>query len=81
VPGDDDVIGDEIKTPIAFVISGVSEKNTFGGPMCQFVSDFCGEIGIASATKHAQVLIGGGDSVETNVWTSRADHLGGEAVQ
>jgi hypothetical protein len=30
--GDDDVVGGEIKTPINFVISGVSEDNTSGGP-------------------------------------------------
>jgi hypothetical protein len=45
------------------------------------VSSFCGEIRIAGATKHAQVLIGGGDSMEDDVWTSRADRLAREAVQ
>jgi hypothetical protein len=41
------------------VISGVSEENTSDGLRCLFVSDFGGEIRIAGATKHAQVLIGG----------------------
>jgi hypothetical protein len=45
------------------------------------VSGFGGEIGIAGTTKHAQVLIRGGDTVEGDVWTSRADHLGREVVQ
>jgi hypothetical protein len=74
--GDDDVVGGEIEAPISFVVSGVSEENTSGGPGCQFVSGFGGEIRIAGATKHAQVLIGGGD-----VWTGHADHLSGEVVQ
>jgi hypothetical protein len=30
--GDDDVGGCEINTSVAFVISGVSEENTSGGP-------------------------------------------------
>jgi hypothetical protein len=49
----------EIKTPVTFVVSEVSEENTSGGPMCQFVSSFGGEIRTASTTEHVQVLIGG----------------------
>jgi hypothetical protein len=45
------------------------------------VSGFDGEIRIAGTTKHAQVLIGGGDSMEGEVWTGCTDRLGGEAVQ
>jgi hypothetical protein len=30
--GEDDVVGGEIETLIAFVISGVSEENTYGEP-------------------------------------------------
>jgi hypothetical protein len=63
------------------VISRVSEENTSGGPGCQFVSGFGGEIRIAGATEHTQVLIGGGDSMEGEVWIGRADCLGREAVQ
>jgi hypothetical protein len=80
VLGDDNVVGGEIVTPIAFVISGVSEENTSGRPGCQFVSDFGREIRIVGATEHAQVLIGGGDSMEGEVCTGRANRLGGEAV-
>jgi hypothetical protein len=79
--GDDDIVGGEIETPVAFMVSGLSEENTSGGPGCQFVSGFGEEIRIAGATKHAQVLIGGGDSMESEVWTVRTDHLSGEAVQ
>jgi hypothetical protein len=53
VSGDDNVVGGEIKTPINFVVSGVSEENTSGGPGCQFMSGFAGEIRIAGTTKHA----------------------------
>jgi hypothetical protein len=78
---DNDVVGGEIKTPIAFVVSEVSEENKSGGPGCQFVSGFDGENRIAGATEQAQLLIGGGDSMEGEVWTGCADRLGGEAVQ
>jgi hypothetical protein len=78
---DDDVGGGEIETPVAFVINGVSEENTSGGPGCQFVNGFSGEIRIAGATEHTQVLIGGGDSMDGEVWTGHDDRLGGEAVQ
>jgi hypothetical protein len=81
VSGDDNVVGGEIKTPITFVVSGVSEENTSSGPGCQFVSGFGGEIRIAGTIEHAQVLIGEGDSMEGEVWTGCADRLGGEAVQ
>jgi hypothetical protein len=48
VSGDDDVVGGEIKTPITFVVNGVSEENTSRGPECQFVSDFDREIRIVA---------------------------------
>jgi hypothetical protein len=45
------------------------------------VSNFGEEIRIAGTAEHAQVLIGGGDSMDGEVWTSCADCLGGEVVQ
>jgi hypothetical protein len=45
------------------------------------VSGCGGEIRIANTTEHAQVLIGGSDSMEDEVWVVHADHLGGEVVQ
>jgi hypothetical protein len=78
---DDAVVGGEIETPVAFVIDEVSEKNKSSEPRWRFVSGFGGEIGIAGATKHTQVLIGGSDSLWGEVWTSHAGRLGGETVQ
>jgi hypothetical protein len=77
---DDDVVVGEIKTLITFEVSGVSKKNTSGGPECQFVSSFGEEIRIAGTTEHAQLLIGGGDSTEGEVWAGHATCLGGEEV-
>jgi hypothetical protein len=77
---DNDVVGGEIETLVSFVVNRVFEENISGGPGCQFMSGFGGEIRIAGATKHAQVLIGGGDSMEGDVWTGRVDQLGGEAI-
>jgi hypothetical protein len=31
---DNDVVGGEIKTPVTFVVSGLSEENIAGGPIC-----------------------------------------------
>jgi hypothetical protein len=45
------------------------------------VSSFGGEIGIADATEHTQVLIGGGDSMKSKIWTCHANHLDGEVIQ
>jgi hypothetical protein len=81
VSGDDNVVGGEIKTPVTFMVCGVSKENASGGSGCQFVSDFGEEIRIAGTTEHTQVLIGGADSMEGKVWIGRADRLGGEAVQ
>jgi transketolase N-terminal domain/subunit len=81
VSKDDNVVGGEIKTPITFVVSGVSKKNISGGSGCQFMSGFGRNIRIAGTTEHAQVLIGEGDSMEGEEWTGRTDRLGREAVQ
>jgi hypothetical protein len=51
--GENDVIGGEIETPIAFVISRISEDGTSGGPGCQSMRCLGGEVGIASATEHS----------------------------
>jgi hypothetical protein len=81
VSRDDNIGGGEIKTPVTFVVSRVSEENASDRSGCQFVSAFDGEIRIADTSKHVQVLIGGGDSMEGEVWTGRTDRLGGEAIQ
>jgi hypothetical protein len=54
---DDDVVDGEIKTPITFVVSGVSEENTYGGSGCQFVDSFGEKIRMAGTSKHMQVLL------------------------
>jgi hypothetical protein len=79
--GDDDVIGGEIETPIAFVIDRVSEEDTSGGLECQFMRCLDREVGIADATKHSQVLIGGVDTVESDIGVGCADRLSGKIVQ
>jgi hypothetical protein len=79
--GDDDVIGGEIETPTAFVIGRVSEEDTSGGPGCQFMRCLGGEVGIAGAIKHSQVLIGGGDTVESDIGVGCVDHFAGKTVQ
>jgi hypothetical protein len=78
--GDDDVIGGEIETPIAFVIGRVSEEDTFGGPGCQFMRCLGGEVGIAGATRHSQVLIGGGDTVKSDIGAGCVDRFAGKTV-
>jgi hypothetical protein len=55
VSGDDDIVGGEIKTPVTFVVSEVSEENTSGGAGCHFVSGFGREIRIAGTIEHVQV--------------------------
>jgi hypothetical protein len=79
--GDDDVIGGEIEAPIDFVIGRVSEEDTSGGPGCQFMRCLGGEVRIACATKHSQVLKGGGDTVESDIGVECADRLAGKTVQ
>jgi hypothetical protein len=57
--GDDYAVGGEIKMPKTFVVNGLSEESTSGGPGCHFVNNFGGEIRIVGTTEDAQVLIGG----------------------
>jgi hypothetical protein len=79
--GDDDVIGGKIETPIAFVIGRVSKEDTSGGPGCQFMRCLGGEVRIAGATKHSQVLIGGGDTLESDIGAGCADRFAKKTVQ
>jgi hypothetical protein len=81
MPRDDDVIGGEIETLIAFVIGRVSEEDTSGGLGCQFMRCLGGEVGIAGAIKHSQVLIGGGDTVESDIGAGCVDHFAGKTIQ
>jgi hypothetical protein len=78
---DDDVIGGEIETPIAFVIGRVSKEDTSSGPGCQFMRCLGGEVGIAGTTKHSQVLIGGGDTLESDIGAGCADRFARKTVQ
>jgi hypothetical protein len=55
--GNNDVVGGDIETPIAFVISRVSNDFTMSGPGDQFVGSLCGEVGIVNTTEHMQVVI------------------------
>jgi hypothetical protein len=44
------------------------------------VGGFGGEIRIAGTIEHAQVIIGGGNSMDGEVWPGHADCLDGEVV-
>jgi hypothetical protein len=79
--GDDDAIGGEIETSIAFVIGRVSEEGISGGSGCQFMRCLGREVGIAGATEHPQVLIGGDDTVESDIRVGFTGHLAGKTVQ
>jgi hypothetical protein len=49
------------------VIDSVSEEGTSDGLRCQFMRCLGGEVGIVDATEHPQVLIGGGDTVKSDI--------------
>jgi hypothetical protein len=76
MPGEDDVIGGEIETPVAFVIDRVSAEGISDGSGCQFMSCLGGEIGIAGATE-----LGGGDTVESDITAGYTNRLAGKMVQ
>jgi hypothetical protein len=78
--GDDDVIGGEIKTLMVFVIGRVFEEDTSGGPGCQFMRCLGGEVVIAGAIEHSQMLIGGGDIMESDIGVGFIYHLAGKMV-
>jgi hypothetical protein len=71
----------EIETLIAFVISKVSEEDTSSGPGCQFMRCLGGEVGIVGTTEHPQVLIRGGDTMESDIGVGFTDRLAGKMVQ
>lgn len=51
MPGDDDLVGGEVKTPKPFVIFGITEEDALGGPWCEFVRDGGGKVWVAPAAE------------------------------
>jgi hypothetical protein len=56
---DDGTVGVAIKAYIALVVRGVAEKNTKRRAGGEFMWGGGGKVGIASAPKNSQVLVGG----------------------
>ena len=54
---DDDPIARAIKTPVPFMMRGVSEKHTEGRPRGKLMRCGGGCVGIARATKNAEVVV------------------------
>jgi hypothetical protein len=63
------------------VIGRVSEEDTSIGLGCQFMRCLDGEVGIAGATELPQVLIGGGDTMESDIGVGFMDRLAGKMLQ
>jgi hypothetical protein len=59
----------------------VSEEDTSSGTGCQFMRRLSGEVGIAGAIEHPQVLIGGSDTVESDIGVGFTNRLAGKTVQ
>jgi hypothetical protein len=53
----DDLIAIKIKTPIPFVVSRITQKNTQSSLRSKFVCSCSGELWVASVDKNAEVII------------------------
>lgn len=81
MPGDQNMICGEVQAPIAFVVCGITEKDTFSGTRREFVVGSGGEVGIAMTTKHSKVLVGRRCTEQLVVRGEKVDRLRRKAVQ
>jgi hypothetical protein len=70
---DDQAVCGEVKTPIAFVISGVAKEDTPGGQRGELM--WCGgsSVKVTCAAEDAEVLIRGCGYEESDMRTSNTD--------
>jgi hypothetical protein len=71
----------EIKTPITFMSVGIPEKNTQCGARRELVVGGGGQVGIAGASKHAEMIIGGRGAVEREVRGAAGQCFSGVTVK
>ena len=57
--GDDHSIRREIETMVSFMVSRVSQEDTWGGSRREFVGGCGRQVGITFATKDTEVVVGG----------------------
>jgi hypothetical protein len=69
MPRDDNTVGLEIETAIAFVFTWVAEEDAMGRAGCEFVGSTGIEIRKAQATEHVEMIICGMGIVKTEVWS------------
>jgi hypothetical protein len=80
VSRDDDTVCGEIKTSVALVIGRVAEEDAQCGARCKFMRSDNGEVGIASASERAHVMVGGKSAIESKEGGAHLEGFGGEAV-
>jgi hypothetical protein len=55
--GDDDTIGGDIKTTVAFVFRRVTKKDTHGGAWSEFMGGSGRDVGIALTAKDTEMVV------------------------
>ena len=78
---DDDTVGGEVETPVAFVIGGVADEDTQSGAWGKFVGGGGSEVGIAGAPKNSKFMVGGWSTMECEEGSSHVEGLGGKTVK
>ena len=78
---DDDLIGSKVKTPIAFVVSRVTQEDAHDRTGSEFVCRGSIEVRVALATKDTKMIICHGRAEQGCVWRRHIECLGGEDVQ
>jgi hypothetical protein len=62
--GDDDTIGGDIKTTVAFVFRRVTKKDTHGGAWSEFMGGSGRDVGIALTAKDTEMVVRWGTTKE-----------------
>jgi hypothetical protein len=80
VSRDDDTDCGEIETSVALVIGRVAEEDAQCGARCKFMRSDSDEVGIASASERAHVMVGGKGAIESRKGGVHLEGFGGRRL-
>jgi hypothetical protein len=81
VAGDDDTIGGDIKTAIAFVFRRVTKEDTHGGAGSKFMGGSGRDVGIALIAKDTEMVIRWGATKECKMGSGVIEGAGGVEIE
>jgi hypothetical protein len=79
--GDDDMVGGDIKTVVAFVFRQVTKKDTHGGAWGEFMGGSGRDVGIALTAKDTEMVVRWGATKECKMGSGVIEGAGGVEIE